>query len=170
MASQAKPMEHTKNPQSLREPPGGADADPVVGAVKNMAALYEQHTQHDEDHMEAIRAGLKSLDDEDSLGGEVLRQVYMIEDKIVSMQATSLAGALGQLILAASLFDFLTALDDDSNRQEVAVKIVPLLWSIRRVLERESGASSEDFGARHYMADHLNPFRDGTERLSGGAS
>ena len=109
--------------------------------------------------MEAIRAGLKSPGDEDSLGDELIREVYVIEDKIVEMEARSLAGALGQLILAASLFEHLTSLAEEPDRHKVAVKIVPLLWSIRRVLERESGASGEEFGANQYMSDHSDPFR-----------
>ena len=137
--------------------------DPVVDAAKRMATLYHQGAQRDVEHTALVQAGSVEAGSEDDIHSAIMRGVYAAEDEIVARQAITLVGALAQTILAASLLDYMSSLADSDSQEKVFKKIVPLLWSIRGALEKDSGVSGKDFAARYYMPDHLNPLHDAGE-------
>jgi hypothetical protein len=71
--------------------------------------------------------------------------------RIATGRATSLGGAMAQVMIAASLMDVLSSDLPSHIRVEMA------LYSVLAVLEREAGIDREEFAGETYMPARLDP-------------
>ncbi len=140
--------------------------DPAVEMGQHILSLMQEQTRLDKENLAAIRRGDKTFGSPTPAFDQVQKDIFATEYKMVAVQATTLAGALAQLLLVASYHEALTNTETPENA-EFSRGIVRMLWSIRGVLEKASGTSGDNFGAKSYMLDRLNPFRDDAKHLGG---
>ncbi len=144
--------------------------DPAVEIGRHILSLMQEKVRLDEENLAAIKSGKKTIDCPTPAFDQVQEDIFAAERKMVAVQATTLPGALAQLLIVASYHEALTGAGKPEDA-EYSSGIVRMLWSIRSVLESASGTSGDNFGAKSYMLDRLNPFHDDAERLAeGGAS
>lgn len=147
----------TGEPQGLSEAPAAKfEPDLVVDLGNKLAALRREVLRLDQEGVDAVARGERQVSDPNPEFEKVEQEADAVENEMIATQARSLAGALAQIPLASCYAERLTMFDPPDPADFDRVK--RLLWSIRRVLERESGVSGKDLAAGAYMPDKQDPF------------
>ncbi len=85
-------------------------------------------------------------------------RIDAIEDELSYEMASSLAGALGQAVLASADIAYMLETDcDPKHERRLKERVQRLLWSITKILEHNSGI---DMAAVYGSHAPIDPFKD----------
>ena len=134
--------------------------DPLIQIGRDLAAAWDRLG-------EVVR---QEYDDEDGCAGRRLgrmlgdlnEKIYALQDMACEIQASSVQGAMVQLMLAHSFADIISTSTDAQAARDMR-RVSKLLYSALNFLEGECDTPRKEFGGEHYMFSDLDPHRCMTE-------
>lgn len=91
-----------------------------------------------------------------------LERIWSLEKLISAVQATSLPGAMAQIVVASAALDcVLDCSGDDAMQMRLHAQARHLLYSARAVFQAATGQTDEALAGRYFMPPDLNPFLRG---------
>ena len=141
-----------RNKQTTAAAPTTA-SDPVAKIGRDLATNWHQTWRIDEEPQPAAALHRHRLD---RLEMHLSDRRYALEAMAAEIQASSLEGAMVQLMLAHSQADLIAADGKESMDAEMRT-VSKLLHSALSVLERVTGTPREELGGEVYMSRDLDP-------------
>lgn len=133
-----------------------AVSDPIADAGRLVAVLNRKLNEDQDAGLQlAARNGERYRLKEDVLQ-ELIRDAA---GQIASATATSIEGAMAQVMLTMSIADDLATWAPDNVSSEMLPLVERCLYSVLGLLARLSGTDPVSLGAEAYMSDRSNPWK-----------
>ena len=129
--------------------------DPVAQIGRDLAATWRLLEWNDEHRLPAD-APAEQRSCRDHLDPHLTDRIAALEAMAAEIQASSLEGAMVQIMLVHAEADLMAASTEESSDAQLRT-ISKLLYSALAVLERVAGVSREDVASKVYMGRDLDP-------------
>ena len=129
--------------------------DPVAQIGRDLAAVWRLVEWQDENRPPAD-APAEQRHRFERLDSHLTDRWVALEPMAAELQASSLEGAMIQIMLAHAEADVMAASTEESDESQMRT-ISKLLYSVLAAIEQAAGVRREELGGEHYMCRELNP-------------